>query len=120
VKAAFRRVSTSNAYGSSYDSVDHVSSGDTSGKPTYRLVFKGTDVKIYATKSRSSGKAYVYIDGSKKGTINLYATSTKYKALVFDSATLSNAVHTLEIRLTGTKSSGSKGTNVGIDRIVLN
>ena len=119
VKLAFRRVSTSKAYGSSYDTVDHVKSSDTGGIPTYRLVFRGTDVKVYGTKSTSSGKANVYIDGSKKATINLYSSSTKYRALVFDSPTLSNAVHTIEIRLTGTKSKASKGTSVGIDRFLL-
>ena len=118
VKLAFRRVSTSKAYGSSYDTVDHVKSSDTGGIPTYRLVFRGTDVEVYATKSTSSGKANVYIDGTKKASINLSA-STKYRALVFDSPTLSNAVHTIEIRLTGTKSKASKGTSVGIDRFLL-
>ena len=118
VKTAFRRVSTSKAYGSSYDSVDHVSSGDTSCRPTYRLVFKGTDLKIYGTKSTSSGKAAVYIDGSQ-GHDQPLLLDVKYRALLFDSPTLTNAVHTLEIRLTGTKSSASRGTSVGIDRIVL-
>ena len=50
VKLGFRRVSTTRAYGSSYDTVDHVKSRDTSGVPTYRLVFRGTDVKVYGTK----------------------------------------------------------------------
>ena len=66
VKLGFRRASTTKAYGSSYDTVDHVKSSDTGGVPTYRLVFRGTDVKVYGTKSTSSGKATVYIDGSKK------------------------------------------------------
>jgi hypothetical protein len=119
VRFGFRRVVTASASGGNYDTVDHVSSGDTNIRPTYRLIFKGTDFQIYGTKTTSSGLAYVYVDGASKGTINLYSTSTKFKALLFDSATLSNTVHTLEIRLTGGKSSASTGTYVAIDRIVL-
>lgn len=119
IRQAFRRVSTSSAFDGSYDTVDHVASGDSAGVPTYRLRFRGTDLVIYGTRSPASGRATVYIDGVSRGTIDLYSASTAYKVTLFDSPALTDGLHTLEIRATGTKATASKGTQVALDRIVL-
>jgi hypothetical protein len=114
-----RRVATANAYNGSYDVTNHVASGDTGDQPLYKLVFKGTDVIVYATKTPSSGKATVYVDGVLKATIDLYAAATTYKFKAFDSAALSNGVHTLTIKATGSKAAASSNTDVTLDQVVL-
>ncbi len=119
VKDQHRRVTTASAYNGSYDVTNHVATSDTGDKPLYKLVFKGTDVIVYATKTPSSGKAAVYVDGALKATIDLYAAATTYKAKVFDSATLANGVHTLTIKATGSKAAASSNTDVTLDQVVI-
>ncbi len=119
VKDQHRRVATASAYNGSYDVTNHVATSDTGDKPVYRLVFKGTDVIVYATKTPSSGKADVYVDGTLKVTIDLYAAAATYKVKVFDSATLADGVHTLTIKATGSKAAASSNTDVTFDQVVL-
>jgi hypothetical protein len=119
VKFQHRRVNTASAYNGSYDVVNHVASGDTSDRPLYKLVFRGTDVIVYATKTSASGTAQVYVDGVLKATVDLYAATTTYKVKVFDSATLADGVHTLTIKATGSKAAASSNTDVAIDQAVL-
>jgi len=61
-----------------------------------------SDIGLVMTKSATSGSFQVYVDGVLAGTINLRATKTTYRQLVFlrHFATLSR--HTIELRPTGT------------------
>jgi hypothetical protein len=118
-KDQFRRQTHSSASGGSYDVTSHLASGDNSGKPTFQMTFKGTGIDWYATKTKSSGKAIVYIDGVNKGTIDLYAGSAAYGAKVYGSPTLANGVHTIKIVLTGAKQTAATGTDVSVDRLVV-
>jgi hypothetical protein len=117
VRDYFRRVTTTSAFGGSWDLVTHATSGDTGTRPWFAVQFKGTDAKVYATRNPHSGPAVVYIDGVAKATINLRSASTAYNVQVFDSAPLSDSVHTIMVAAAGT-SSGA-GSYVGIDRFVL-
>jgi len=119
VKDQHRRTVTASAFGGSYDVTNHLATGDTGDKPLFKLVFRGTDILVDATKTSSSGTAAVYVDGVLKATIDLYAASTTYKARVFDSATLSDGIHTLIIKATGTKAAASTGTSVSLDQVTL-
>jgi Bacterial Ig-like domain len=118
VKDQHRRSTNASAYGGSYDVTNHAASGDTGDKPLFKVVFKGTDLLVYATKTSGSGKADIYIDGALKATVDLYAAATTYKVKVFDSAALVNGVHTLVIKANGAKAAASSSTSVSIDQVV--
>jgi hypothetical protein len=97
----------------------HLASGDNRSKPTFQMTFKGTGIDWYATKTKTSGKAIVYIDNAIMGTIDVYAGTTAYGVKVYGSPTLTNAVHTIKIVLTGTKRTAATGTDVSVDRLVV-
>jgi hypothetical protein len=116
VRESFRRVSTASASGGSYELATHASTGDTGIRPYYSLSFKGTDLSVYGVKSTASGTAAFYVDNALRATVNLNGTTT-YHAKLFDSATLTNSVHTLRIDIVGTPA--GTNSNVGIDSITL-
>ncbi len=69
-----------------------------------------------APKGVNRGHGYVYPDGVKVATVNLYASTGQYRKVVFLKAGLSPSVtHTLKVSVTGTKPSGSTGTRVDVD-----
>ena len=113
----FRRVAAPSASGGSYDTVAHKTSGDNGGGPRFLLVFDGTGIKGYVTKTPQSGAADVYVDGVKKATVNLASGSVVYKALGFSVTGLRAGRHTLRVQPVGT-ASGS-GSAVGLDRVVI-
>ncbi|HEY3414852.1 MAG TPA: Ig-like domain-containing protein [Armatimonadota bacterium] len=114
----FRRVSTASASGSAYDQTDFLAATGRSG-PALSFQFKGTAISWYGTKGAASGKAYVYIDGSRKATIDLYRSATAYKQRLWTSAPLSNAVHTIKIVVVGSKRSTAKGYDVSFDSFAI-
>jgi hypothetical protein len=59
------------------------------------------DIGWIATKTTTSGSAEVWIDGSLAATVNLRATSTGYKKLVFARHFATLGTHTIEIRSLG-------------------
>ena len=113
-KQAFRRSSSASASGGSYDTMIHKIDSDTN-VPKIEVTLVGTGVKIYATKSTSSGSARIYVDGVLKATVSLHATATVYQALVY-SGTFALGKHVIRVAAVGT-SSGST-SSVGIDRIL--
>ena len=117
VAARFVTVSTASAYGGSYDTIARAYGEK--GNPVITLRFKGTGVVIYATRSASSGKIAIYVDGSLKKTLSLYSSSTKYKQAVWTSATLSSASHTLVVKVIGATSTTKSHRNAGIDRFLV-
>jgi hypothetical protein len=110
LRQAFRRVSSASASGGSYDEVTH--KRDNSGAPAFKARFVGSGLKVFATKTASSGKFRVFVDGVLKKTVDLRASSPSYGALVY-SASLAAGSHTVRLTLVGT-SSGA-GSAVGID-----
>lgn len=114
LKHSFTPVASANAAGGSYDVVTHATDSDAA--PSYFTRFVGSGVKVYATRTPSSGRVEVYVDGALRQTVNLRATSTVYKALVF-SMGLPNAQHTIRLRPAGT--AGGTGSAVGIDYLTV-
>jgi large repetitive protein len=114
----FRHVATGSASAGAYDVIDYVAAKGRSG-PSYTVSFTGTGITWYGTKTSSSGKANVYVDGVKKASVDLYKSSTGYMASIWSSASLANGNHTLRIVLTGTKRSSSKGYDVSFDYFVV-
>jgi CSLREA domain-containing protein len=102
----------SGAYGGS------VSSASAAGA-TATFTFTGTSVAWISTLSRDRGKADVYFDGVRVGTVDLYAPTTTLHAVVFAKSGLSNTTHTLQVRVLGTKNSASSGVRVDVDGFVV-
>ncbi len=114
---SFRRVSATTASGRSYDTERQVAAGDTGGKAAYSATFTGTSVTAFFTKTATSGRADIVIDGKKVGSVDLYSRTTAYKVAAF-TTTLSPGSHTITISLTGAKATASKGTDVGLDYLM--
>lgn len=80
----------------------------------------GRQVAWVAPKGANRGYAYIYLDGTKVATINLYASSAQYRKVVFLKAGLNPSVpHTLKVYVTGTKQTASTGSRVDIDGFVV-
>jgi hypothetical protein len=79
---------------------------------TYK--FNATSIKWITAKGPGSGKALVTIDGVNKGTFDLYNSSALWKQQFLFSG-LASAVHTIVVKVTGTKNASSSGYNVALD-----
>ena len=85
---------------------------------SWTVMFKGTTVSWIGTKTDHAGKAGISLDGTHVATIDLYSSSTKYKATLWSKTGLSsNATHTLVVRVLGTHRSGSAGSYVYVDAV---
>lgn len=83
------------------------------------VTFSGTAVRLIGDRFASGGKASVRIDGKSAGTIDTYASKTDHIASLFKREDLKSGTHTLELEVTGTHATASKGSTVRIDRIDL-
>ncbi|MBE0418234.1 MAG: hypothetical protein IBX63_10760 [Coriobacteriia bacterium] len=79
--------------------------------------FTGTTIRWYGPKQPFYGMADVYLDGGKVATVDCYASAEEatLSEVIWESGTLSDAPHTLEIRLTGAKNPASTSNIVVID-----
>jgi hypothetical protein len=91
-----------------------------SGAGTERATFgfTGDEVAWIATKAANRGVADVYIDGTKVATVDLYASSTQDRKVVF-SRSLAPGDHTLQIRVLGTKNASSSGRRMDVDAFIV-
>jgi hypothetical protein len=76
-----------------------------------------TSITWIARTGPNLGRASVTIDGSSKGTVDLYAPSPGAVSKVY--AGLSNRSHTVVIKVLGSKSSVSSGTSITHDAFVV-
>jgi hypothetical protein len=79
------------------------------------FTFTGSEVAWIAPKGPDRGRAEVYIDGVRVGTVDLYRNSDTRPQMAVFTAAVEPGVHTLEIRVLGTKRSASGGTRVDVD-----
>jgi hypothetical protein len=91
---AWTTSSTTKALGGS-----HRYASSTSARVSLTRAFR--DVGIVATKSAGSGSAQIWIDGVLVSTINLHASTTIYRQLVFHRHFSTLVSHTVEIRPIG-------------------
>ncbi|MDY0911240.1 fibronectin type III domain-containing protein [Rathayibacter festucae] len=83
------------------------------------LSFTGTGVSWIARKNSSSGIAEVFLDGKKVASVDLYSSTTLYQQTVYRVAGLRDAVHTIRVVRTGTKSDEAIGRNITLDAFVV-
>jgi len=81
--------------------------------------FTGTGIRLYALKDKNMGKADIYIDGVKIKQIDLYSSSRKYKAVVFETQSLANKIHKIKIVATGKKAKAATNAYINIDAFKL-
>lgn len=101
--------------GASDGSVQHAS---TSGsKATF--TFTGRGVAWASTTAPNRGKAEIWLDGVKVKTVDLYASSTTTRKIVFVANDLADTSHTLEVRILGTKHPKSTSNRVDVDAFAV-
>jgi hypothetical protein len=83
---------------------------------TYK--FTNTSIKWITAKGPNMGKALVTIDGALAGTIDLYSPSVLWNQQIPFSG-LTNAAHSIVIKVTGTKNANATGFNVAIDGFLV-
>jgi hypothetical protein len=76
-----------------------------------------TSIMWLARAGPDMGRVSVTIDGSPKGTVDLYAPSRGSLAKVYDN--LSSRTHTVVLKVLGTKATASSGFNVAHDAFVV-
>ena len=82
---------------------------------TASFTFRGTSVSWLTARGPAMGKAKVYVDGVLKQTVDSYAKKAGWN--VRRSLTgLTDRVHTVTVKVTGTKRRASTGTTVVVDR----
>jgi SpoIID/LytB domain protein len=80
------------------------------------VMFKGSSIKWIGTKSSRSGKADISLDGTRVATVDLYSSSSAFKAAIWSKAGLADdTTHTIVITVLGSKRSASGGTYVYVD-----
>lgn len=82
---------------------------------TLSSTFPASVIEVVAATDPYFGQAEVWIDGTKRADIDLYAPVTGYQKVVYRSGQLSAGNHTIEIRAKGTKNPLSRGAYVVID-----
>lgn len=83
-----------------------------------RMKFTGTGIKLFGTKSASSGIAAVSIDNGPETPIDLYADKNGSQ-LIYTSQKLEKHGHMLHVRVTGTKNPKASDCTVEVDKAVI-
>ena len=82
---------------------------------TATLRFRGRSVSLVTPKAASLGKAEIRVDGVRAATVDLYASSTQARKVVYTKAWSSSGSHTVTIKVLGT----SGRPRVDIDAFVI-
>jgi uncharacterized protein YkwD len=80
-----------------------------------RYTFSGTGIRWIGVKHSSAGRADVRIDGVLVATVDQYASGTSLQTVMFERTGLTNAAHTIEVRVKGTRNAASSGYWTWID-----
>jgi hypothetical protein len=84
-----------------------------------KFSFTGSNVAWGAPRGTNKGKAEVWIDGVKVATVDLYASTTQERKVVFTKSWSTSGSHTLEVRPTSsTKNAATSGKRVDVDAFV--
>jgi hypothetical protein len=106
----WKTVSSSSASGGS------LALANTSGA-TLTIRFVGTQLTWIGKESPAYGKASVTVDGGTAHTVDLYASATTWKHIIWKTGTLKKDAHTVVISWTGKKRTEATGTNIDVDSI---
>ena len=99
------------ASGGSYNYLDSTGSATVS--------FEGTYLAWIASKSDSSGKAWVTVDGGDPRLVDLYSASSQAQTVVWNTGALAQGIHTVSIVWSGLKNSNASSDGIGVDAFDL-
>jgi uncharacterized protein YkwD len=100
--------STAVTYGGTWTSVSNTSASGGSYKYANgagawaSFTFTGMSVGLMMVKSTAGGSAYVYVDGTLRTTISLYASATAWHQVVYAINYASQGTHTIKVVVKGT------------------
>ncbi|MBB3327856.1 fibronectin type III domain-containing protein [Microlunatus antarcticus] len=84
-----------------------------------QLTFTTSGVRWVTRKTSGSGIADVYVDGTKKATVDLYSPTTQRQQVAYEVTGLPTAgTHTIKIVRTGKKNAKSSGKSIQLDAFV--
>lgn len=83
---------------------------------TATLAFRGTGVKLYAHRGTGGGYAAVSVNGGAETQVSFYNGTSDGNVVIWTSPALPYGDHSIRVRVTGTRPSGSTGNYVSIDR----
>jgi Tfp pilus assembly protein PilE len=99
-----------------YDSTE---SFDLTGGDYVKFTFTGTSVEWIAPVSSNGGYTDVYVDGTKVASnVTTYSATTAYQQVIWSDTGLSNASHTVELLVDGTKPAASSATYLQLDAFI--
>jgi hypothetical protein len=81
--------------------------------------FTGRDGALVAPRGPNRGKAGIYVDGALVKNIDLYASSSKPRTIVFSRSWGDSGPHTISLKALGAKNSASTGKRVDADACVF-
>jgi hypothetical protein len=87
---------------------------NTSGS-SVTVTFNGTYLGWIAKLSPAYGIAKVTLDSNAPVTVDLYNAATVWKALAWETGTLSPGTHTVKIVWTGTANAAATDSNISVD-----
>lgn len=99
-----------------HDGDDHWAA-EQGSRVTFR--FRGTAVSLHGALAPHHGQATVRLDDGPPQRIDQYAPSRQDDAVFYESGTLPDGEHTVEVTVLGSGDPASSGTVVSIDRAVV-
>ncbi len=83
------------------------------------FAFNGTFLSVIGVVDSESGKADIYIDGSRVATIDAFSDSRKFRRSLFSITDLACGKHTFKMVVSGTRNEDSLGTGISINAVEL-
>lgn len=104
---------------SGWQSGAHQSDNHWSNVPnaSYQLQFTGTQVNVYGGRAPMHGIAAISVDGGAEASVDTFAATRADNVLLWSSPTLAAGLHTLKVRVTGTRNPSSANTYITADRV---
>ena len=79
------------------------------------FTFTGVKARYYGFSRPDLGYAELLLDGVSEGVVDCYSDVSDYDVMLYETPELSNAQHTLTVRVAGSKNPASSGTEVVVD-----
>jgi hypothetical protein len=86
---------------------------------TATFTFTGKSVAWVAPRASNRGMAQVFVDGALETTVDLFSSTLQPRRTVFIKSFSSTALHTIQIRVTGTKNALSSDFRVDVDAFAV-
>jgi trimeric autotransporter adhesin len=83
------------------------------------LTFTGVKIVVFSAKASHHGIAAFSIDNGPETNVDMYAATRESYVKIYSSPSLNQAVHTLKIRVTGTKNSAATNTYAILDYVMI-